>query len=380
MTRETIHDGSASPESPVLAGVPLNDLSRGLAADKRQILAVVERVIDSGWLVQGPEHAAFEAELASFLGVDHAIGVASGTDALELVLRAAMPADRHVVVTAANCGGYTTTAARRGGFTLRYADIDASHHLMTAETLAPVLDETVGVVVVTHLYGRAADVAAIRAVCAPLGIRVVEDCAQALGATTATGRVGSLADAAAFSFYPTKNLGAIGDGGAISTNSETIAQTVRELRQYGWHSKYTIGRDGGRNSRLDELQAAVLRLRLPHLDAGNARRREIISAYAAAASERITVLPAAGPGHTGHLGVVVTSDREALQAHLASLGIRTDVHYPIPDHLQPGIVPDGPSVALPVTERLAQQILSLPVFPELSDAEVERVCDALGRF
>ncbi len=380
MTRETLHDGRATPDSEVLAAVPLNDLSRGLAADKRQIMTAVERVIDSGWLVQGPEHTSFEAELASFLGVDHALGVASGTDALELVLRATMPAGRHVVVTAANCGGYTTTAARRGGFTLRYADVDASTHLVTAETLAPVLDATVGVVVVTHLYGRAAEVAAIRAVCAPLGIRVVEDCAQALGATTDAGRVGSLADAAAFSFYPTKNLGAIGDGGAISTSSDSIAQTVRELRQYGWHSKYTIGRDGGRNSRLDELQAAVLRLRLPHLDAGNARRRKIISAYAAAASERITVLPAAGADHTGHLAVVVTADRQALQAHLSALGIRTDVHYPIPDHLQPGIVSEGPNVSLPVTERLAEQILSVPAFPELSDIEVERVSDALGRF
>lgn len=380
MTSEITLDGPASPEPPVLEPVPLNDLSRGLAADKHDILTLVERVVDSGWLVQGPEHTAFESELASFLGVEHVLGVASGTDALELVLRAAMPADRSVVVTAANCGGYTTTAARRGGFQLRYADVDAATHLLTAETLAPVLDADVGVVVVTHLYGRAAEVAAIRTLCAPLGILVVEDCAQALGARTDAGRVGSLADAAAFSFYPTKNLGAIGDGGAISTGSATIAQAVRELRQYGWHGKYTIGRDGGRNSRLDELQAAVLRLRLPRLDAGNARRRSIISAYAAAASERLQVLTAEGPNHTGHLGVVVTDDRRALQDHLTSHGIRTDVHYPIPDHLQPAINAEHTDVALPVTERLAQQILSVPVFPELSDAEVARVCDALGRF
>lgn len=380
MTSGIAFDGPAVPETPVLAPVPLNDLSRALDADKQQILDLTERVLDSGWLVQGPEHTAFESELATFLGTEHALGVASGTDALELVLRASMPTDRRIVVTAANCGGYTTTAARRAGFTVRYADVDPATHLLSATTLAPVLDSSVGVVVVTHLYGRAADVAEIRALCVPLGILVVEDCAQALGAMTDAGRVGSLADAAAFSFYPTKNLGAIGDGGAISTSSETIAQSVRELRQYGWHGKYTIGRDGGRNSRLDELQAAVLRLRLPHLDAGNARRRSIISAYAAAASARVQVLPAEGPNHTGHLGVVVTQDRRALQDHLTGLGIRSDVHYPIPDHLQPAIGAEHQDVSLPVTERLAQQILSVPVFPELSDVEVERVCDALGRF
>lgn len=363
--------------SPV---VPLNDLARGLSADKADLSRIMDRVVDSGWLVQGPEHSAFEAELAAYLGTEHVLGVASGTDALELALRAVMPAGRSVVVTAANCGGYTTTAARRAGLEVRYVDVDPTDHLVTSATLSAVLDESVGVVVVTHLYGRAADVAAIREVCAPLGIKVLEDCAQALGATTAEGRVGSLADIAAFSFYPTKNLGAIGDGGAIATRSDETAEAVRELRQYGWTKKYTIGRDGGRNSRLDELQAAVLRLRLPKLDAGNARRRSIITEYAARASERITVLPAAGENHTGHLAVVVTEDRAALQQHLTDHGIRSDVHYPIPDHLQPAIAHEHAGTSLPVTESLAQRIVSVPAFPELTDHEVERVSQALESF
>jgi dTDP-4-amino-4,6-dideoxygalactose transaminase len=360
--------------------VPLNDLSRALQSERAELLDAMTRVVDSGWLVLGPEHTAFESELAGFLGVRHALGVASGTDALELAMRAVVPADRPVVVTAANCGGYSTTAARRAGLTLRYADVDEDTHLLTPATLAPVLSPDVGAVVVTHLYGRSADVAAIRAVCEPHGIRVIEDCAQALGATRPEGRVGSLADVAAFSFYPTKNLGALGDGGAVATGSDDVAATVRELRQYGWQGKYTIGRTGGVNSRLDEVQAAVLRTRLPRLDAGNARRRAVLGAYAAAAPAGVRVLPADGPDHVAHLAVVVTDERDRLVAHLAEHGVRTDVHYPVPDHRQPAIAAEHADVHLPVTERLAARVLSLPLFPELTDDEVARVAAALRTF
>jgi dTDP-4-amino-4,6-dideoxygalactose transaminase len=360
--------------------VPLNDLSRALRAEREVLLDAMTRVVDSGWLVLGPEHTAFEQELAAFLGVDHALGVASGTDALELAMRAVVPADRPVVVTAANCGGYSTTAARRAGLTLRYADVDPATHLLTPATLAPVLDGTVGAVVVTHLYGRSADVAAVRTLCEPHGVRVIEDCAQALGATRPEGRVGSLADVAAFSFYPTKNLGALGDGGAVATGSPDVAAAVRELRQYGWQGKYTIGRTGGVNSRLDEVQAAVLRTRLPRLDAGNARRREILGAYVAAAPDGVRVLPAEGEDHAAHLAVLETDRRAELVRHLAAHGVRTDVHYPVPDHRQPAIAAEHGDVHLPTTERLAATVLSLPLFPELADAEVERVADALRAF
>lgn len=359
--------------------VPLNDLSRALQEERDELLSAMARVVDSGWLVHGPEHSAFQGELASYLGVPHALALASGTDALELALRAVVPADRPLVVTAANCGGYTSVAARRAGFSLRYADVDEETHLLTADTLAPVLDAGVGAVVVTHLYGRAADVAAIRAVCEPLGVRVVEDCAQALGARRPEGRVGSLADVAAFSFYPTKNLGALGDGGAVATTSDEIADVVRDLRQYGWQGKYSIGRTGGVNSRLDELQAAVLRTRLPRLDADNARRRSIVAAYVAA-STSARVLPAEDEGHVAHLGVVVTDRRDELVAHLAEHGVRTDVHYPIPDHRQPAFRASTSGVHLPTTERLAASVLSLPLFPGLTDDEVARVCDALRSF
>lgn len=360
--------------------VPLNDLSRQLRESRDALIATVTRVVDSGWLVQGPEHAAFEAELGAYLGVEHAIGVASGTDALELALRAAVPADRPVVLTAANCGGYTTTAARRAGFTVRYADVDDATHLLTPETVSAALDERIGVVVVTHLYGRCADVGAIRASCAPLGIAVLEDCAQALGAALPQGRVGSLADIAAFSFYPTKNLGALGDAGAVATASAPLAETVRKLRQYGWSGKYRIDLDGGRNSRMDEVQAAVLRERLTSLDAWNERRRSVVARYRAAASPRVQVLPAEGMGHAAHLAVVVVDDRPALVAHLASLGIRTDVHYPVPDHQQPALRVEYGDVSLPTTERLAASVPSLPLFPQLTDLELDRVCGALESY
>jgi dTDP-4-amino-4,6-dideoxygalactose transaminase len=358
----------------------MNDLSRALEAEHDQLAAAFESVLTSGWLVQGPQHAAFERELAEYVGVAEAIGVASGTDALELALRATMPEGRSTVVTAANCGGYTTTAARRAGFEVRYVDIDPDSLLLDVDALSAVLDETVGVVVVTHLYGRAADVAGVQALAGPLGVAVVEDCAQALGGRTDAGAVGSLADAAALSFYPTKNLGALGDGGAVLTGSPETAARVRQLRQYGWLDKYTIGTDGGRNSRLDEVQAAVLRTRLTRLDAGNQRRRDIIQAYASAASSRVRVLPADSPAHVGHLAVVVSDDREALREHLAAHEVKTDVHYPIPDHRQPAFAAQYAHTVLPVTERAALTALSIPVFPELTDHEVERVSDALRSF
>ncbi|MGV8978036.1 MAG: DegT/DnrJ/EryC1/StrS family aminotransferase [Cellulomonas sp.] len=358
----------------------MNDLSRALEDEHSSLSDAFDEVLASGWLVQGPQHAAFEAELADFVGTTHVLGVASGTDALEIALRAVMPAGRTAVVTAANCGGYTTTAARRAGYTVRYADIAKDTLCLDASHLAAVVDESVGVVVVTHLYGRAADVAAVRAVCEPLGIAVLEDCAQALGAQGAGGRVGSLADIAAFSFYPTKNLGALGDGGAVATSSDSIADEVRALRQYGWSAKYTIGRDGGRNSRLDEMQAAVLRRRLPRLDGWNERRRQVVTTYVARASSRIEVLPAVGPGHVGHLGVVLCDSADELRRHLAERSIRSDVHYPIPDHRQPAFIEEYRAIELPVTEWAAQRIVSVPVFPELRDDEVERVADALGSF
>lgn len=362
--------------------VELGDLSRSLAEERADLLSAVAAVVDSGWLVHGPQHAAFERELAALVGAARALGVASGTDALELALRATMPPGRSAVATVANAGGYTTTAALRAGFDVALVDVEAEALLIDPADVTRVLGERpdVGVVVVTHLYGRAADVAAVRAAAAPHGVAVVEDCAQAIGARTPEGAVGSLADAAAFSFYPTKNLGALGDGGAITTGRADVAAAVTALRQYGWGEKYEVTRAGGVNSRLDEVQAAVLRTRLPRLAAGNARRREIAATYARAASPRVRVVASEGPEYVGHLGVVVTPERAALTAHLDAAGVAWGIHYPVPDHRQPAWAERFAGVSLPRTEAAVDQILTVPLHPELRPDEVERVGHALATF
>ncbi|MDR1386032.1 MAG: DegT/DnrJ/EryC1/StrS family aminotransferase [Propionibacteriaceae bacterium] len=359
--------------------VPLNDLARSLAGQRDDLMRVIGQVLDSGWLVLGEQVRRFEAELAALCGAAHGIGVASGTDALELCLRASISSERPVVVTAANCGGYTSTAARRAGLTPRYADVEERTHLLSPATVAAVLDDRVGAVVVTHLFGRAADSVALAELCHGRGIALIEDCAQAIGARRDGRVVGSVGDAAAFSFYPTKNLGALGDGGAVVTSSDQIRCRVLALRQYGWdREKYVVSVPGGMNSRLDELQAAVLRLRLGGVEAAGRRRREIVAAYRAAAGPSLRVLPAEGEGHVAHLAVMEVDDRDQVRQRLKAKGVGTDVHYPVPDHRQPAHAAQYADVHLPVTERLAGRIVSLPLFTELTDDEVDRVCAALA--
>jgi aminotransferase EvaB len=362
----------------LLDTVPLNDLARGASEQRAELHAAIERVVDSGWYVLGGEHAAFEDELAAFLGVEACVGVANGTDALELAIRALAP-HASVVVTAANAGMYSSTAARRAGCAVRYADVDRVTLTLDWATVEPSLDDAVSVVVVTHLYGRMAAVGEIVEGCSRRGIRVIEDCAQAIGAVAPAGRAGSLGDAAAFSFYPTKNLGALGDGGAVATTRPEVAEQVRRLRQYGWESKYTVAVDGGRNSRLDELQAAVLRVRLPRVEGWNARRRAIISRYAeAAAGTAVAVAPALDASHAAHLAVALCGERERVRRALAERGVQTDIHYPLADHRQEPFAAAYRDVHLPATEWAAERIFSLPCFPELREDEIEQVCDALA--
>ena len=358
--------------------VPFNDLQRATAAQTDPLEAAASAVIKSGWFVHGDQHRRFENDFANYLGVAEVLGVASGTDALELAMRAIATPERRTIITVPNAGAYTTCAALAAGLQVEFVDIDDESHLINPGPLEPRLSENVAAVVVTHLYGRLADTAAVKHLCEPLGIAVIEDCAQSTGARWSEGMGGSVGDLATFSFYPTKNLGAIGDGGAIATSNAQLAQRVRELRQYGWTAKYRNEVPGGRNSRLDELQAAFLNVRLPLLDAGNERRRWIIAQYAAAAPDSVRVLPADGPDHSGHLAVVETDDADALKQHLAAAGIATDIHYPVPDHRQPFINYSGP--ALPIAESKVGRILSLPCFPELTDEEIDAVCEGLSSY
>ncbi|TFD34649.1 DegT/DnrJ/EryC1/StrS family aminotransferase [Cryobacterium sp. TMT2-10] len=354
----------------------MNDLSRGIGRDREILTLAMTQVLDSGWVVLGPQHDKFQRALAEYLGVSHVVGVASGTDALELAIKVAMPEAKNTVLGAANAGGYTTTAARRAGFRVRYADVDSESLCLTETTVSQALTDDIGVVVITHLYGNLTDIRGLVALCHERGIRVVEDCAQAIGARRPEGAAGSFGDLAATSFYPTKNLGALGDGGAVATNSAAFAEKVTQLRQYGWDSKYRVAIAGGANSRLDEIQAAFLLARLPQLDVLNDRRRSIIAQYAAAATGGpLRVLPAAGEHHVAHLAVALTPRRDEVREVLAQHGVSTDIHFPVPDHEQPGFNAEPHS--LPNTEEFAGQSFSLPCFPELTDEEVLTVCKAI---
>ncbi|MQA33315.1 DegT/DnrJ/EryC1/StrS family aminotransferase [Modestobacter roseus] len=363
--------------------VPLNDLSRGFAVMEGELRGVVDEVLASGWYVLGPQHDAFETEFATAVGAAHCVGVANGTDALELALLSVDCRPGDEVVTAANAGMYTSTAALKAGLVPRFADVDPASLLLTAATVEPALSPRTRAVVVTHLYGRVAEMGPLRELCRSAGVALVEDCAQSAGARAEEGPAGSLADVASFSFFPTKNLGALGDAGAVVTDDPDRAQLLRSLRQYGWSAKYHATVPRGRNSRLDELQAAVLRARLPHLAGWNERRREIVGRYAAALGEGPRRMVhgdvAASPAYVAHLAVMSSPTRDADRAALTDVGIRTDVHYPVPDHRQPVLAGTTDGVSLPVTELAATQILTLPCFAELTDAEIERVCDVLHR-
>lgn len=354
----------------------MNDLSRGIDLERAALDDAARRVLDSGYVVMGPNHNAFEEELAEYLGVHRVLGVASGTDALELAFKAVMPEGKQTILTAANAGGYSSTAAKRAGFSVRYADVDPDTFCLSLSTIADAMSEEVGLVVITHLYGNFTDIREIVDYCHARGIRVVEDCAQAIGAFREEGAAGTIGDVAATSFYPTKNLGALGDGGAVFTNSAEVAERIALLRQYGWSSKYNVTLAGATNSRLDEIQAAFLRVRLPLLDERNERRRSIIARYVQAAEHGpVRVRPALGRHHAGHLSVATADDRESVRAALLRAGVQTDIHFPIPDHLQPGFAAAKQELA--ATEQLSQTVFSLPCFPELTEAEIDTVCAAL---
>jgi dTDP-4-amino-4,6-dideoxygalactose transaminase len=259
-----------------------------------------------------------------------------------------------------------------------YVDIDPSTMNMSAVDLAARLTTRVRAVIATHLYGRMADVRALLDVTDRAGIPMIEDCAQSHGANTGGKKAGSWGALACFSFYPTKNLGALGDGGAITTNDPHLARKVKSLRQYGWSGKYDSA-EYGRNSRLDEMQAAVLRTKLPHLDRWNARRREIASLYTEALAGRPVICPRDfGEENVAHLYVIRTKARDQVRAALHARGIATDIHYPVPDHRQEAARgTEAGTTELPVTEQCAGEILTLPCFPELENDEIAAVAAAL---
>jgi dTDP-4-amino-4,6-dideoxygalactose transaminase len=361
----------------VTAGrIPFIDLTPG--EDDAAVRAAIDRVITRGWFVLGPEVEAFESEFASASGAAHAVGVGTGTDAIALMLRA-MNVDRgDEVIVPALTAAYTGLAVLLAGATPVFADVDPdSLTLDPAACEAAITPRTVAMVPV-HLYGQAADMDALEAIAARRALAVIEDCCQAHLATCRGVPVGTRGAGGAFSFYPTKNLGALGDGGAILTSDAPLAERLRRLRNGGQIDRY-VHLEAGGNSRLDDLQAAVLRARLPLLSRWTSRRRSLAAAYRRALPDAVLPLQERDSGHVYHLFVVRSAGRDALQAHLRAAAIETLIHYPVPLPGQPafaGIARDE----CPVAARAAQEILSLPIYPRLTDADVERVCAAIGQF
>ena len=361
--------------------VPFNALGRGVDEIRAELDIAINRVLSSGWYVLGPDHSAFENELADYVGVEYAIACGNGTDAIQLGLKALGVEPNDSVMTAANAGGYTTTAVNQLGATAIYSDVEEFTQLLSVKTLQDAISRArykPKVIVVTHLFGAAADVSNIVSWAHSENILILEDCAQSLGAMAGDKRAGAVGDISTTSFYPTKNLGALGDGGAVMTNDLTLANNVRSLRQYGWSSKYKTNKSGGMNSRLDELQAAILRVKLPKLDVWNERRREIHSRYVNAAQGRLNFVNRDSSSFVAHLAVITSPHRDQLSKFLNENGIATDVHYPIPDHLQEINSQRSDLWSLPVTEKLANQILSIPIFPELTEKEISHIESVLN--
>jgi dTDP-3-amino-2,3,6-trideoxy-4-keto-D-glucose/dTDP-3-amino-3,4,6-trideoxy-alpha-D-glucose/dTDP-2,6-dideoxy-D-kanosamine transaminase len=355
------------------------DYRAELAHIRAEVLAAVERVLDSGMLILGPEVEAFERAMAESLGGGHAVGVASGTDALIVTMLAHGVRAGDEVITVPNTAVATVNAIQRVGAIPVFCDIDPRTGLMDIEQAPTLVTARTRVIIPVHLYGNAVDVPALRRKLANDELFVLEDCAQAQGATLNGQRIGSLGHAAAFSFYPTKNLGAYGDGGLCFTKSAELADTLRQARRYGF-SKRDFAGGPGLNSRLDELHAAILSVKLRNLEDSVRARRRLAAVYERELPshvERFAITP--GCEHARHLYVIALDDRDAVAEKLAARGIETGVHYRYPIHQMPAF-PEArvPAQGLPHAERHMARVLSLPLHPGLTEAEVSTVCKALG--
>jgi dTDP-4-amino-4,6-dideoxygalactose transaminase len=362
--------------------VPFVDMVASCRSIGPEALEAMRRVVERGTFVLGPEVTALEAEFAAYCETAHGVGVDSGTSALELALRAFDIGPGDEVVTAANTFIATVFAIRYTGARPVLADVDARRYTLDPAALERAITPRTRAVIPVHLYGQPADMDPILAVARRHRLVVIEDACQAHGARYRGRRAGGLGDAAAFSFYPSKNLGAFGDGGMVVTGDAAVAERLRGLRDYGQLRKYHH-RYLGYNRRLDELQAAVLRVKLPHLDGWNAARARAAAWY----DRALAILPVERPAraadatHVYHLYAIRVRGRDAARAHLDTHGIHTGIHYPVPVHLQEACADLGYRRGdFPVTEAAAEETLSLPMYPELTEAQVGLVAEALGAF
>src|SRR5207302_2551938 len=356
-------------------------------AQQAEIDAGIARVLDSGQCILGREVESFESAFCGFLGVAHGVGCASGTDAIELALRACGVAAGDLVFTVSHTAVATVAAIEHAGGTPVLVDIEPGGFGMDPTALEAALRRPPpgrpAVVLPVHLYGEPVDLGAIGELARAHGLRVVEDCAQSHGALHHGRATGSIGDFGCFSFYPTKNLGALGDAGIVTTGDPALAAAAREIREYGWRERYVSARVGI-NTRLDPIQAAVLAVKLPRLDADNRRRQAIAARY----DDGLAGLPVALPprrtdcSHVFHQYVIRSKDRDRLREHLRAASIGTGIHYPVPVHLHPAYrsrVALGPT-GLRNSEKAAGEILSLPIYPQLADDAVDRVIAEIRKF
>ncbi len=357
--------------------IPFNDLKPLQTLLAPELGAAIERVLASGWYILGPELEAFEAELAAYHSVDHAVGVANGTDAIELGLRALGIGAGDEVITVAHTAVATVCAVERAGATPVLVDVDEATCTMDPAAAAAAITPRTKAILPVHLYGHPAEIEPLADLAAQHGLALVEDCAQCHGARVDGRITGTIGQLGAFSFYPTKNLGGYGDGGALITNDAGLAARLRRLRSYGQENRYHHA-ERGQNSRLDEIQAALLRVKLAHLDEHNAVRRQLAGEYSRQLSGVRTPACRAGAEPVFHLYVVRHRQRDRLMKALAERGIGTLIHYPVPVHLQEAYRDLGYSPgALPRTERAASEVLSLPLYVGLAPETVGSIADAV---
>jgi dTDP-4-amino-4,6-dideoxygalactose transaminase len=366
---------------PANVTVPFVDLKQQYASIKTEIDAAIARVIENTSFILGPEVRAFEKAFAEYVGADACVAVNSGTAALQLALMAAGIGAGDEVIVPSFTFFATAEAVSVLGATPIFVDIDPASYTVTAAAIESAITSRTRAVIPVHLYGQAADLDPIIDVANKHNLHVIEDAAQAHGAEYKGKRVGALGSAGCFSFYPSKNLGAYGEAGAVVTNDEELATRLRLLRDHGSTSKYAHA-IVGYNFRMEEIQAAVLNIKLPHLSDWNDARRARAARYNSALRNSGVVLPREMDyaRHVYHVYAVQSDKRDHLQKSLAAAGVQTGVHYPIPVHLQPAYSSLGYQRGdLPVTETLAERVLSLPLFPELSDEQIDRVVEAVGR-
>ena len=356
--------------------IPFFDLRAVNERHRAAIDRAIAAVLDSGQTILGPRTAAFEREFARFCGTRNAVGVGNGLDALSLILRAFDLGPGDDVIVPANTFIATVLAVSANGCTPVLADPDPTSMLLDPAAVESLITPRTRAIIAVHLYGRLCDMDALSGIAARHGLRLIEDAAQAHGAQRGGRRAGALGDAAGFSFYPTKNLGCLGDGGAVTTDDDALAEKIRMLRNYGSAHK-NVHELPGVNSRLDEIQAAVLGAKLPHVDEENARRRDIAVYYDEQLGATGLILPEVGTGdHVFHLYVVRTPERDRVRSEISAAGVQSAIHYPTPPHLQSAYrgLASGP---LPNAEQLAGEVLSIPLHPAMSDSQVERVAEVL---